>query len=245
MKRRIASSLFTALALGVSACDEPVQPAQQGALDTGWVTTPEIDVVSASGRELVVRGHAAPLGRVMVRGAGDLAYAVGADEEGRFELRVPRPVHDTLFTVEARIGQTGFPAPYRLLIGADPDAPVALLAIGAPSRRLDPGPGLDAVDSDGRAVFLSGRAPATTAVVVEGVARREAKADEDGRWQMAGAGNGEAALRVAGVSYSPVPNESSAPDVLERAGGGWRIAWSGSGGGRQSTWFPDRPAPRG
>ena len=241
MKRPIASTLFTAAILTVAACGEPAQPTHQTTLESGWVRTPEIDVVSTSGRELIVRGHAAPLGRVVISGAGGLAYAAGADEEGRFELRVPRPTRDTLLSVEARIGQTGFPAPYRLLIGADAVAPIALLTIGAPSRRLDTAPGLDALDTDGRAVFLSGRAPAGTLVVIEGTGRRETSADIDGRWSMVGAGSGDAPLRVAGAAYSPAPGGSTEPDVLQRSGAGWRITWSGPGGGRQSTWFPDRP----
>jgi hypothetical protein len=248
MKRPIASRLSATLAAGVpmlgallvAACGEPVQPEAEAAPDTGWVMPPEIDAAAASGRELIVRGQAAPLGRVVVSGAGGLAYAVGADTEGRFELRVPRPAHDTLFVVEARVGQEGFPAPYRLLIGADPGAPIALLAIGAPTRRLDAGPGLDAVDTDGRGAMVSGRAAANAEVVVGGSVERRVRADETGRWRLAGSGDGAAPIRVAGVSYAPAPGAAATPETLERAGAGWRIAWSSPGGGRQWTWFPDR-----
>jgi len=229
-------------ALTVSACGQQAQPTAEATQETGWVMPPQIDAVTASGRELVVSGKAAPLGRVVVSGAGDLAYAVGADAEGRFELRVPRPAHDTLFLVEARTGQTGFPAPYRLLIGADPQAPIALLAVGAPTQRLDPGPSLDAVDTDGRASFVSGRAGKGAAVSVEGSAQRTATAGAEGRWRLAGSGDGTTPIRVGGVAYAPQPGGASAPNTLERAGAGWRIAWSAPGGGRQSTWFPDRTA---
>src|SRR5690606_27656856 len=104
----------------IAGCGPQAQPEAKATPETGWVMSPDIDGVAASGRELIVRGQASPLGRVVVSGAGDLAYAVGADAQGRFELRVPRPAQDTLFEVEARVGQEGFPAPYRLLIGADP-----------------------------------------------------------------------------------------------------------------------------
>lgn len=204
--------------------------------------SPEIDTVASSGGELIVRGHASPLGRVVVSGAGDLAYAVGADAEGMFELRVPRPAKDTLFVVEARVGQEGFPAPYRLLIGSDPQAPIALLAVGAPTQRLDGGVGLDAVDTDGRAALVSGRAAPDSEVVIEGSAQRTARADDAGRWRLAGSGDGTTPIRLGGVAYSPLPGGASQPDTLERAGAGWRIAWSAPGGGRQSTWFPDRMA---
>ena len=246
MKRPIASTLSATLAmlvaLTVSACGEEAQPAAAATQESGWVMPPEIDEVASSGRELIVRGQASPLGRVAVSGAGDLAYAVGADAEGRFELRVPRPAQDTLFLVEARVGQAGFPAPYRLLIGADPSAPIALLAIGAPTQRLDAGPGLDAVDTDGRAAFVSGRAAAGAEVVIEGSVERRVTADERGRWRLAGSGDGSTPITVDGTAYAPAPGGAATPDALQRSRAGWRIDWSSPGGGRQSTWFPDKPA---
>lgn len=242
MKRPIASTLAAAVVLMLSACGEQAQPAAEATQETGWVMPPEIDAVASSGRELIVRGQASPLGRVVVSGAGDLAYAVGADAEGRFELRVPRPAHDTLFLVEARAGQAGFPAPYRLLIGADPSAPIALLAIGAPTQRLDSGSGLDAVDTDGRAAFVSGRAAAGAEVVIEGSVQRTVTADEAGRWRLAGSGDGTTPITVDGRAYAPAPGAAATPDTLQRTGAGWSIVWSSPGGGRQSTWFPDKPA---
>ncbi len=241
MKRPIASTFAAAVALSIAGCGPQAQPEAKATPVTGWVMSPDIDGVAASGRELIVRGQASPLGRVVVSGAGDLAYAVGADAQGRFELRVPRPAQDTLFEVEARVGQEGFPAPYRLLIGADPQSPIALLAVGAPTQRLDPGPGLDAVDSDGRATFISGRAAPGAEVVIEGDVGRKATADQSGRWRLAGPGAGAAPIRIGGVTYSPSPAMTT-PGVLERSGAGWRIAWTSPGGGRQSTWFPDAPA---
>jgi hypothetical protein len=246
MKRPIASTLAAAVsvfgALTVSACGEQAQPAAETTQESGWVMPPVIDQVASGGRELIVRGEASPLGRVVVSGAGDLAYAVGADAEGRFELRVPRPAHDTLFLVEARVGQEGFPAPYRLLIGADPSAPIALLAIGAPTLRLDAGSGLDAVDTDGRAAFVSGRAASGAEVVIEGSFQRTVTADEQGRWRLAGSGDGSTAIMVDGTAYAPAPDAATTPETLQRSGAGWSITWSSPGGGRQSTWFPDRVA---
>lgn len=240
MKRPIASTLGFMALLALSACGEATLPAEEEAQETGWVMPPVIDTVAGPGAELIVTGHAAPIGRVVVKGAGDLAYAVGADEAGRFELRVPRPAQDTLFTVEARLGQTAYPAPYRLLIGGDASAPIALLTIGAPTIRLDPGPSLDAVDSDGRAAFLSGRATEGRAVTVRGIAQRTAVADAQGRWRMAGAGDGTIPITVDGTAYAPTPSPGGAENRLERAGNGWWIAWSSPEGGRQWTWFPDR-----
>jgi hypothetical protein len=246
MKRPIVSTLAAALlvsgALTVSACGERARPAAETTQESGWVMPPEINEVASSGRELIVRGQASPRGRVVVSGAGGLAYAVGADAEGRFELRVPRPAQDTLFLVEARMGQAGFPAPYRLLIGADPSAPIALLAIGAPTQRLDAGFGLDAVDTDGRAAFVSGRAATGAEVVIEGSVQRTVTADGQGRWRLAGSGDGSTPITVDGTAYAPALGAATTPDTLRRVGAGWSIAWSSPGGGRQSTWFPDKPA---
>ena len=242
MKRPIATTLGVIAFSALSACSEATAPIEEATRETGWVMPPVVDTATASGRDLVVSGFAAPLGRVVVRGAGDLAYAVGTDEQGRFDLRVPRPSRDTVFTVEARQGQTAYPAPYRLLIGADPQAPVALLAIGAPTRRLDGDGGLDAVDTDGRATFLSGRATAGATVRIEGMGSRTTSADDQGRWRIAGAGDGASPIVVDGVAHTPAPGSGDAVEGgLERAGAGWRITWSSPGAGRQSTWFPDRP----
>lgn len=246
MKRPIAPTLAAAVlvpaTLAVSACGEQAQPVADMTQESGWVMPPEIDEIASSGRELIVRGQAPPMGRVVVSGAGALAYAVGADAEGRFELRVPRPAQDTLFQVEARVGQAGFPAPYRLLIGADPSAPIALLAIGAPTQRLDAGSGLDAVDTDGRAAFVSGRAATGSEVLIEGSVQRAVTADEHGRWRLVGSGDGSTPITIDGTAYAPAPGASATPDTLRRVGAGWTIAWSSPGGGRQSTWFPDKPA---
>lgn len=242
MKRPIASTLAVLAALAGSACSDQTEPAAETTQQSGWVMPPEIDEVASSGGELIVRGQASPQGRVVVSGAGDLAYAVGADAQGRFELRVPRPAQDTLFLVESRVGQAGFPAPYRLLIGADPSAPIALLAIGAPTQRLDAGFGLDAVDTDGRAVFVSGRAATGTEVVIEGGVQSTVRADAQGRWRLAGSGDGATPIMVEGTAYDPAPGGAATTGTLRRSGAGWSIAWSSPGGGRQSTWFPDKPA---
>lgn len=205
-----------------------------------WVMPPVIEAVAPSNRELIISGRASPLGRVAISGSGGLAYAAGADEAGRFELRVPRPAQDTLFVVEARVGQRSYPAPYRLLIGADPSSPMGLLAVGTPTQRLDPGPSLDAVDSDRRAVSLTGRATPEAAITIDGTLRGSPVAGPDGRWRLVGAVDGPMTLSVNDTVYRPVLSAGGVAGSLERAGDGWRITWSGSGGGIQTTWFPDR-----
>jgi hypothetical protein len=240
MKRRIALTLIVTAAVLATGCGErPAPAAEQTPARDGWVMPPIIDAVEAGRGDLGVSGQASPLGRVVVSGPGGQAYAAGADEDGRFELRIPRPAHDALFVVEARVGQLGYPAPYRLLVAADPAGPIALLTVGAPTRRLDPaGAGVDAIDSDGRATFVSGRAAPGADIEVEVGGVRTVTATPDGRWSLAAPGNGSSPVRVGGVELAPPGGEAAADGVLERAGAGWRFSWSIPGGARQTTWFP-------
>lgn len=244
MKRPIALGLTVVAMSAVSACgDRPAPEARTDPVPDTWVTPPQIDTVTGTGSGLSVRGSAAPLGRVVVAQQGGQAYAVAADAEGRFELRIPRPRQDTLYVVEARAGQLSYPAPYRLLVAGDPAGPSALLSIGAPTVRLDPGPSLDAVDSDGRAAVLSGRAPPESVVEVAAGPGPALGVVSNGRWNVTVAGGVVEPLEVDGIGYTPPSGMPSADGVLVRAGRGWQIRWEGAGGARQSTWFPDR-APR-
>lgn len=243
MKRPIALVLIAAALVAPGACRERLSPEAQAVPEPdGWVMTPEIDAVVAAGEELDIRGRAAPLGRVAVGDPGGQTHAAAADTGGRFDLRIPRPRRDTLFVVEARAGQSSHPAPYRLLIAAAPAGPAALVSIGAPTRRLDPGPSLDSVDSDGRASFLSGRAPAGSAVDVGAGLAPGVQAAADGRWSVAITGGDIAPVAVGGTLFAPPSGPAGVDGVLERAGAGWRISWSAPGGARQTTWFPDRRA---
>lgn len=240
MKRPIASTLILAAALLAGACGEQAAPkAADAPVEGGWVMPPIVDAVTAAGGDLRLQGRAGPLGRVVISGPGGRAYAAAADVEGRFDLPIPRPVKDTVFVVEARSGQLSYPAAYRLLVSAAPNGPMGLLSIGAPTRRLDPGQGLDAVDSDGTAVFLSGRAAPDAMVQIDLGGPRTATTDAQGRWTLAASGSG-GAVRVGDQTYAAPTGPGAVDGVLERAGAGWRITWASPGGARQTTWFPDR-----
>lgn len=249
MKRPIFASgaLVPAMALIVggagSGCSAPERAAQPPTAGTGgWVSPPMIESVERGRVSLIVRGGMAPLGRVVLRSAGDTAYAAGADERGRFELRVQPPAADALFIVETRTGQDAAPAPYRMLASRDPAGPIALLAPGAASRRLDPAGPLDVIDSDGRALLASGRtSPGAVATIsVGGGPATEARAGADGRWTqtLAAPGNAATDIVVGGRRYF-YPGPGDGDPVLERVQGGWRSSWSLSPGSRQSSWFPD------
>ncbi|WP_396593252.1 hypothetical protein [Brevundimonas sp. R86498] len=240
MKRPITPFLIVAVFFASTACRErPLPEAQAMPEPGGWLMPPQIESVVVEGAGLNLRGRSAPLGRVAVGDPGGQAYAVAADGEGRFELRIPRPARDTLFVVEGRAGQQSYPAPYRLLVAADPSGPIGLVSIGAPTRRLDPGPALDAVDTDGRAALVSGRARAGSQVIVRSGRESEATADREGRWTVAVAGGVET-IEVAGQVFTPTSVPPGREGALEPVAGGWQVSWRAPDGARQTTWFPDR-----
>lgn len=152
MKRSIVViclSMVSVCILGAVGCSpEPSQPRGRAA-QSGWTLPPSIEAAERQGTSLRIRGRAAPAGRIVLRGAGSTAYAVSADDQGRFEVRIAVPSTDTLFVIETQSGQVGFPAPYRLLVSTHPTGPIALVGSGVSSIRLDITQGLDVVDSDG------------------------------------------------------------------------------------------------
>lgn len=246
MKRRIFTGGMLAIFSGaVAGCSAPERAAApEPGRAAGWVTPPMIDTVERGPNSLIVRGRAAPQGRVVLRGAGETAYAAGADDRGRVELRIQPPTVDTLFVVETRHGQDAAPAPQSLLVASDPAGPIALLAAGAATRRLDRAGALDVIDSDGRALLASGRAAPGTpvSVAVGGGAATEALTADDGRWSLmlAAPGGAPVEISVAGRLYrypgpGPGPAEGFALEAVE---GGWRASRRLSSASRQSSWFP-------
>lgn len=244
MKRSFAICAVVGAILGLFACGSPPEtPAGAEAATDGWVAGPRVDRVVREGNAIVVSGLGARFGRIVLTGPDGVAYAAGADEAGHFDIRLPAPKQDALLAVEAQVGQIAYPAPGRLLVPLDPRGPVALLGIGAPTRRLDPAGPLDAVDTDGRAGFLSGRAGAGAAVAVGRRGGGTVTAGEDGRWTLLVSGDGSEPVQVGDRVFTPPPMVVTIDGVLERAGEGWRLGWTSTGGARQVTWFPDRPTP--
>lgn len=228
---------LTALLL-TAACGAPDRESPRAERQaSGWITPPRIESVERAAGALLFRGRAEPGARVVLSDVTSAAFATSADDQGRFELSMGAPASDLFLTPEVRRGQTGTPAPERLLVLAGGRGPVAVLSPGAATRRLDrPGP-LEAVDSDGRMALLSGRAPPASEVTVS-IAGREmsARSDEVGRWTLP-ADLEPGPISVGGRDYVyPGPAAASA---AARAGAGWAIRWSAPDGAAQSTWLPD------
>jgi hypothetical protein len=188
----------------------------------------------------MLTGHADPGGRVVLRATGGVAYAVGADEAGRFQVRIAAPATDTLFDVQSQQGQQAQPAPTRLLVTADPAGPVALVALGQASRRLDTAGTVDAIDSDGRARLVSGRAaPDAEVAVVAGGQALSIPTDAEGRWTLSlPAGSGPLAVDGSVVLDPGAATPPTDGVSVERLAGGWRLGWRASDGAGQSSWFP-------
>lgn len=255
MKRRIFANaiagpsaliLTVALAsLGAGSCSQPVEgkaPAAQAG--SGWVMPPQIESVERTPSGLQVRGRAGPQGRVVLRSIGGTAYAVGADDKGRFDLQIRAPATDTLFLVEAQNGQEASPAPYQMLVSHDPNGPIALLSSGAASRRMGRAGPLDVVDSDGHALLASGRAQpgSTVSIAAAGRPALQVRAGADGRWTvtLTSEGAGPVDILVAGRRYAypgPELDDSSTLAVVSNPQG-WTVSRPVPPRSRQASWFP-------
>lgn len=208
----------------------------------GWTRPPEIQSVQRAQSSLVFTGEAEPGARVVLRSDSGAAYAAAADARGRFEIRMAAPEGDLWLRPETQMGQDAAPSPDRLLIVGGGRGPIAILRTGGPTRRLDRAPALGAVDSDGRMRLASGRTTGTAPVVVRAAGDSVRVApDAEGRWSLMLRPADGANEIQAGAGLFTWPGEAGsgpAPRV-ERAGQGWRVVWTGSGGARQSTWLPD------
>ena len=248
MKRAIFSGVALAAILGGCSPSEPGETVRPEAVaGTGWVRPPVIRQVRLAQASLIFSGEAEPGARVVLRGGEGAAYAAAADDQGRFEIRMVAPAQAVLLRPETQVGQEAAGSPDRLLVLAGGRGPIALLRSGGPTRRLDPGPALDAIDSDGLSQTASGRAAPGTVVRIEaGGEAIAARSDASGRWSvMLGRTAPGEPIRVGGTEFV-WPGPGAADDGLrvDRTGAGWRVAWSGPGDARQWTWMPDAPGAR-
>lgn len=247
MKRAIFGKAATAalLAALTAACAPPATPERVSEVENvaaGWTRPPEIQSVQRARSALIFTGEAEPGARVVLRSDSGAAYAAAADGRGRFEIRMTAPTGDLWLRPETQIGQDAAPSPDRLLIVGGGAGPIAILRTGGPTRRLDRAPALGAVDSDGRMRLASGRATGTAPVPVMAAGETiPVTPDAEGRWSlMLRPADGSDEIRVGAGRFAwPGEADTRAGSSVERAGQGWRVAWVGAGGARQSTWLPD------
>ena len=248
MKRAIFGRTAVALlacvagaACSPSSTPEPAEP-RDAPSATAWTRPPLIRAVRRTSDALVFIGQAEPGARVVLRSDTGPAHAAAADDRGHFEIRMTPPAGDLLLRPETQVGQDSAPSPDLLLIVDGGRGPMAILRAGGPTRRLDRAPALGAVDSDGQLRLASGQAaPGGEPIELQagGESGRVAP-DGTGRWSLVlppSAGPDE--IRVGGRAFNwPGEGEADAGFRVERGEAGWRVVWSGPGGGRQTTWLP-------
>jgi hypothetical protein len=228
------------VALLVSACDRPESaPGDPAPQEASWRAPPRVDRVVVTGGSISLTGQAQPGGRVVMRDGEGRAHAATAGPDGGFELGLPASPQPLLLRPEDQDGQRGLPGPDAVLVL--PDGAALALSPGAPSRRLDGGTGLSAIDYDGRMVLVSGRKDRGPAVVRMGAgAGMEVQVDAAGVWtvrtDLAGLGG---SIVVDGVEHAPVLARV-APGTVSAAGGGALIGWAAPDGAPLSTWIPAR-----
>lgn len=238
MKRRITGMATTAALMLLGACS-PASGERDAATtaeaESGWPSPPQIEAVEPVGGGLRIRGVTEPGGRVVLRGGDGAAFAASADATGRFEVRLP-PVGDAqLLRPESQRGQEASPAPTRLLILGRGRGPAALIAPGAPTRRLDAAPALGAIDSDGATMILSGEAApgAPVRLSVGGGAPMSLLADGRGRWRLTLSESGPARIMVDAAAFDY-------PGRGQDGACGRRFDWASPDGARLSVWLPTR-----
>ncbi len=249
MKRWIVAkaALSTALVLvapTLSACSEKKDAAvasEPGApVESPWTQPPMVDAARREGGQVVVRGAAAPNARVVLRAGDGAAVAVSADAAGRFELRAPLTPGDMRLRPEVQIGEDAAPSPETLVLLQGGAGPIVLIAAGEPTTRLDGRGRLDAVDSDGAVLIVSGRANGPPPEVTINGRRAPVLSRTGGSWRATAPDGGAASIVVDGERFDYPGVGSQADFQSQRAGDGWRLTWPTGPSGRQTTWLPDR-----
>lgn len=249
MKRAILSIAAAVVAGGATGCSPNPPERMAGDVQAAreWARPPVIQRVERTGSALVISGVADAGARVVLRGDDGAAFAATADSRGDFEIRLPAPAGHLLLRAETQVGQNAAASPDRLLVLAGGRGPIAVLRPGGATRRLDAGPVLGAVDSDGRMRLASGLVPAGTAAVEVQSSGESVQVvpDAAGRWSVIlGSSDGPDQIRVAGRDFLwPGEAGGSRELAVERRESGWRIRWTGPGGAGQTTWLPDIAAP--
>lgn len=240
MKRRII--VLIALAAMTAACSD----AHPGSTDpaeaqptSAWVQPPHIDAVARDRGVIVVRGAAGPNARVVLRAGDGAAVAATADATGRFELRLPVLQGDVFLRPEVQVGEDAAASPETLIVVQGGAGPIALVASGRPTIRLDAHGLLDAVDHDGKTLAASGRAVGgLPSVSVDGVKAQVSPTGAVG-WVALSADATPNSIDVGGRVFTLPEMGAGASFSVERAGDGWRLTLPVAPQGRQTTWLPD------
>ncbi|WP_409020751.1 hypothetical protein [Brevundimonas vesicularis] len=247
MNRRIFAAAVTALGcIFLAGCDSQEErasgPKRQ---DDGWTTAPRVETVLLKSSAATISGIATPDARVLLRGDEGEAYAVAADDRGRFVVTISLTDSHVMLTPEILQGQNTVRGPEHLLILTEPGLAV-MQTEGGSSRRLTPGPLLDAIDGDGQALIASGRArpQETVRVSVPGRYETAIRVGDNGRWVASLAGIADEAVTVMVNNQAfAYPGPAGGLDGkssfrLEASGGGWLLTRRLGAEAMLTSWFP-------
>lgn len=233
--------LFCAAA-SLAACGPREEgAAAPAAAQSGWAAPPRVEQVAIADGEIRLSGRAAPGARVVMKDGAEEAHAATAEADGAFLLSLPAPTQAVLLRPEVQDGERAVPGPDVVLVLADGGA--LALSPGAPSRRLDAGSGLAAVDSDGRLAIVSGRVgrgQGPVRVRLSDGREMEVAVDAQGVWtlraDLAAVAGG---LTVDSREYRP-RIASAAPGSVAADPEGTLVGWQAPDGATLSTWTPTR-----
>lgn len=229
------------MVLPLTACGSgSAERKPQDAETTSWPQPPSVTEVVWNGNLAGVSGVAAPSARVVFSGEAGEAYAVTADDEGQFLLWIEVPQGGLMLHPRIQIGQTGVEGQGVMFLASHPKPVVAILFAGEGAYRLDGNRPLDAVDSDGEAMIVTGRfAPGHRTHILVGGQSIPVTANEDGRWAVVTTtGPGPVDMVLDGVPYR-FAGTGSASDVVSHTESGWTIRREWREGAVQTTWLPE------
>lgn len=244
MKRHHDYKSFAALIVAgfviVSGCDQqPIAAATTEQGQSRWLQPPSIVSVEWSASHALISGVASGGARVVFVGSGEATYAASADAKGEFSLTVRVPDEGLILQPRLQLDRSSVAGPGQLFISPQEIGTAAIVFPGEGAYRLTGDGPLDAVDSDGRTLIISGR---TIGAEVEplfvGGNEIPTLANEDGRWAVVVPFDGSTAgISIGGRRY--LYREDSAPSVLNASdSSGWYIRRDLGQGAVQTTWLP-------
>lgn len=248
MNRRFAAAIMAlACVCSLSGCGSHEERASnpKRMQDDGWTAAPRVEAVRLNGSQATISGVATPEARVLLRGDEGEAYAVAADQQGRFEVTITLADSQVMLRPEILQGQSTVRGPEHLLILTEPGLAV-MQTEGGSSRRLTPGPTLDAIDGDGQALIASGRARPqdTVRVSVPGRYETAIRVGDNGRWAGSLAGISDEAVTVVVDNRAfAYPGPVGDPDAeaafqLDARGEGWLLTRRLGAEAMLTSWFP-------
>jgi len=240
---QVAKTLTCAAVLSVfalSACKPADQTAiDQGIASTEWVRPPSLDNAIWNGNEIRLAGAAEPNGRVVLAGMNGRVYAANAKPDGSFEIELNVPDQGLYLKPRSQIGQE-FIDGHGLVFLKAGEHPVAVtLTDGEASYRLAHNSALEAVDSDGAMMIVSGHAPTTSVPRLLVDSRvMPVELDSSGHWAVIlPAGKGPSVIKLGERTYH-YPGLGAVESGIDFVSDGWRITRKIGDKAVQSTWLP-------